>query len=675
MSTSRRRRPGIVAKLMLLSLVLLTIPWLAQRYFRELEAFVLAGQRSALELAAQAVATLLQGRDELFEASGGLPIDLSDAHRCSPLPLAAPVQLDGNGRDWSLLGEHGCRFGREHLLAGDASPEAFAFDLTLGQRAGHLYALFEVWDDVVVERHLRFRNLDASDHLRLTLPDADGVIRRFVLTPEDAGAMTAYEVGDDFRYALGDGLPETRIRGHWSETPRGYAVEMRLPLSLIPRREIGFAVADVDRLAGPVRNVVGTFPPGEAERLELVLLDTHEIREVMQSQATNLPGAKITVIDAQERVRTEVGADVGLIERAPRERLLRTALVDAAPPPAFSGERITAASAPIRSGDRVIGAILIEQSNLEILGMQRDALERALAAILVACVGVAAVLWLFAGRLAWRIHRLRDDAAGAIDEAGRVRRASLAAGRDAGDEIGDLSRAISGLLGRLSRYTGFLEEIPRTLRHELSNPLNSLSTSLQNLVAEQPDLEKNKYLNSAERGVARIGAIVESLTDAANLEQALRDDERERVDLARLLPQYVENVAAACPERRFRYIGSDDAVVISASGFRIEQMLDKLLDNAVEFSPDGGAIAVSLDCVDEAARVRVSNDGEPISTEIRERIFDSMVSRRPAGERAHLGIGLYVVRLILDHLGGSVVAIPRRDPPGTTFELTIPLDR
>jgi len=673
MSARPRRRPGIVAKLMILSLVLLAIPWLARKYFGQMEDFVLPGQRSALELAAQAVATLLQGRDELFEASGGLPIDPWDAHRCSPLPLAAPVQLDGNGRDWSLLGERGCRFGPEHLLAGDAPPEAFAFDLTLGQRGHHLYALFEVRDDVVVDRDPRFRNLDASDHLRLTLPDADGAIRRFVLTPEKTGAITAYAADEGFRYAQGNGLPESRIRGQWSEAPHGYTVEMRLPLTLLAHREIGFAVADVDRLAGAVRNVVGTFPSGEAERVELVLLETDEIRAVMESQARNLPGAKITVIDAQERVRTEVGADVGWVETAPRERMLRAALADAAPPPAYSGERITAASAPVRSGDRVLGAILIEQSNLEILGAQRDALERAQGAILAACVGIAAVLWLFAGRLAWRIHRLRDDAAGAIDDAGRVRRTQLAAGREAGDEIGDLSRAISGLLGRLARYTGFLETIPRTLRHELSNPLNSLSTSLQNLVAEQPDLEKSKYLQSAERGVARIGAIVASLTDAANLEQALRDDERERVDLSRLLPQYVENLAAGCPQRRFRYIGSDGPVPISAAGFRIEQMLDKLLDNAVGFSPEGGTITVSLDRADDAARIRVSNDGEPIEAEIRERVFDAMVSRRAAGERAHLGIGLYVVRLILDHLGGRIVAIPRRDPPGTTFEVLIPI--
>jgi signal transduction histidine kinase len=245
------------------------------------------------------------------------------------------------------------------------------------------------------------------------------------------------------------------------------------------------------------------------------------------------------------------------------------------------------------------------------------------------------------------------------------------AGRRAGDEIGDLSRTVSGLLTRLSRYTAFLEQVPRTLRHELSNPLNSLSTSLQNLVADQPELEKSKYLKSAERGVARIGEIVESLTDAASLEQALRDDEPERIDLALLVARTVENVAAGRPERRFALHVPEPPVGVMASGFRIEQLLDKLLDNAVAFSPEGAEISVELVAAGGEARLSVFNPGPPIPDELLERVFDSMVSTRGAGDRPHLGIGLYVVRLILEHLGGRVEA--RNREGGVVFELALPL--
>ena len=107
MKATLSRRPGIVSKLMLVSVVLTAIPWLALRYFDEVAVFVLEGQRSALQLAAQAVSTVLHDREDLFGVDAAVPIPLGD---CSPLPLAAPVQLDGNSRDWSDLSERTCHF-------------------------------------------------------------------------------------------------------------------------------------------------------------------------------------------------------------------------------------------------------------------------------------------------------------------------------------------------------------------------------------------------------------------------------------------------------------------------------------------------------------------------------------------------------------------------------------
>jgi signal transduction histidine kinase len=373
-----------------------------------------------------------------------------------------------------------------------------------------------------------------------------------------------------------------------------------------------------------------------------------------------------------------VGAEIEAVEAVERERLIRGSLehrvgavYEVAP---FSGERVTVASAPVHVGERVMGAVLIEQSNREILGLQRAQLERALFAIIAACIAIAGILWAFALRLVWRIHRLRDEASAAIDDDGRVLYLEVAAGRRAGDEVGDLSRTISGLLGRLAGYTGFLEQIPRTLRHELSNPLNSLSTSLQNLVSDHPELEDSKYVQSAERGVARIGEIVEGLTDAASLEQALRDDEPERVDFAHLVTRYIENFAVNCPSRRFLLRVDDEPVFIVASGFRMEQMLDKLIDNAVAFSPRDSEIEVELRVAGNRARLSVGNAGPGVPDSIRDRVFDSMVSApaASASDRPHLGIGLYVVRLIVEHMEGAV-EVCDRDGGGAIFVVDLPV--
>jgi len=321
-----------------------------------------------------------------------------------------------------------------------------------------------------------------------------------------------------------------------------------------------------------------------------------------------------------------------------------------------SGKKTTAASSPIHVGERVVAAVLIEQANDQILALPRLALLRERNAIVIACFVIAGVFWLFASRLAWRIHRLSDEAGRAIDPNGRVKSTALDADCLAGDELGDLSRAVSGLLARLARYTSFLERVPATLRHELSNPLNSVSMSLQNLVYEHPDVAESKYLKSAERGVARIGEIVESLTEAASLEEALRHDELESIDLAAVVRGYVENFAAGCPQRQFALHGADEVIEVVASGFRIEQLLDKLVDNAVASSPEGSEIRLSLSQVAGRVLLRVGNEGGPIGEEVRERMFESMFSGREgsSGGGVHMGLGLYVVRAIVESWGGRV---------------------
>ncbi|CAN0534742.1 unnamed protein product, partial [Scytosiphon promiscuus] len=172
---------------------------------------------------------------------------------------------------------------------------------------------------------------------------------------------------------------------------------------------------------------------------------------------------------------------------------------------------------------------------------QRNALEEVIIVSVLSLLVILATLIVFAGRLAWRIRNLRREASAAIDSYGRLRTAELQNEMSAGDEIGDLARSVSSMLSRLHRHNTFLESMPRTLRHEINNPLNTMSTSLQNLEQEFPELAENKYLDSAKRGVIRIGSIVQNLADAANLEDSLESEEMEPVDINQLLESYVAN--------------------------------------------------------------------------------------------------------------------------------------
>jgi signal transduction histidine kinase len=116
-------------------------------------------------------------------------------------------------------------------------------------------------------------------------------------------------------------------------------------------------------------------------------------------------------------------------------------------------------------------------------------------------------------------------------------------------------------------------------------------------------------------------------------------------------------------------------VLSNVSDYRIEQLLDKLIDNALDFSDTGSTITVGLTVDANNLTLFVTNQGPIIPAEAVESIFDSMVSVRKSNpdNRLHFGMGLYVVRVIAEHHGGSVSAANLLSGNGVTIRINLPL--
>ena len=102
-------------------------------------------------------------------------------------------------------------------------------------------------------------------------------------------------------------------------------------------------------------------------------------------------------------------------------------------------------------------------------------------------------------------------------------------------------------------------------------------------------------------------------------------------------------------------------------------MLDKLIDNAVDFHRAGTPIRVQLECYGDLLQIVVANRGAALSEERLNSIFDSMVSHRGPDNRLHFGLGLHVVRIIAEHHGGTVSAVNLADASGVAFVIRLPL--
>ena len=168
---------------------------------------------------------------------------------------------------------------------------------------------------------------------------------------------------------------------------------------------------------------------------------------------------------------------------------------------------------------------------------------------------------------------------------------------------------------------------------------------------------------------------MQNLADAANLEDALIGEDLERIDLTALIQSYLNNLNVVRPETNFIFQGTTSPIYVMVSDFRIEQLLDKLVDNALDFASPDSPIVLSLHQSANAVEFSLTNSGATIPTDMLEAVFDSMISIRPGNpdNRLHFGMGLHVVRVIAEHHGGYVTIENVREPDGVKVSVNLPL--
>jgi two-component system, OmpR family, sensor histidine kinase ChvG len=223
------RGPRLATKLFfLMSLALVVIPWFSYLYLKEMEGFLVDGQANAQLLTAEGISTLLNGRPDLFYE---LPLSPEGYEQLYAHPLTTPIRIDGKNNDWEEVLNYNVSFGsQEPDETSTTGPNQFY--LVLGEHNDQVYALIQVKDDKLVFRDRNILRLDLSDHIRITFTGQNGEIRNLVITMTEPGVTTAYNVDNDWRYAI-QGIAENRVQGFMTETVDGYAVEFRIPLALL----------------------------------------------------------------------------------------------------------------------------------------------------------------------------------------------------------------------------------------------------------------------------------------------------------------------------------------------------------------------------------------------------------------------------------------------------------
>lgn len=329
---------------------------------------------------------------------------------------------------------------------------------------------------------------------------------------------------------------------------------------------------------------------------------------------------------------------------------------------------------PVRIEGAVDGAVLVSQSTGRIL-QALDAVRLDVFRVFLLSLGAAVVLSLIAATtIARPLTRLRRRAGDILDGRGRLRGGFTASARR--DEIGDLERALAELTRQLEQHLRSTEAFAADVSHEFKNPLASIRTATDMALEDVEPGERRRFLSMIQNDVARMERLLSEAREISRIDARLDDEESTKVVLDELLAALVDSFRLRYGESglHFDLALADARVVVFASADRLTQVFENLVDNAVSFSPANGRVTVAMRASGGAAEITIADEGPGIPAEHRDRIFSRFFSYRP-GDRSdpgHTGLGLALVRSIVESYGGTVTADPRSGG-GTKMIVTLPL--
>jgi len=646
------------AQLLLITALVLALPLSGWQFARQVESTLRAGHAEALERSARTLARQLAETPESWPDSDGPGLYVHT-------PATAPI-IDGYSDDW------------QGFLEQIEAPARSAVQASIAERDSALYLLFEVESDRQIFSRPGLRD---GDRLQLEFQRSDGLQARIELAPLAPGFI-------ETRGRNPEAWP--RVQGYWQSRSRGWTVELQLldPGSV---RALAWTIVDV-------RDAAATDREFDSDGLQQLIRTRPRLAATLHSMLPEQTRAWVTLpsdwviaqadrsIDSAPSGQQPGWVDTVLFEGLASDSItlgpaygqdtIRIEASASADDPTTStwttqsdrpGVRLTAISPIVHEG-RLLGRLVLEQEADQLLLDSNRAVLRLLGISLGVFVVVALILLAYATWLSERVRRLRDGLEASVGEDGQVRQSLAATTRS--DELGDLGRSVSRLLTRLREHQTYLRTLADKLAHELRTPLAMIRSSLDNLEAVDDPAAIERYRQRAVEGSDRLNRIFQAMSQAARIEESLSQEDFETL----VLNDYLDHYLAACrdtyPQRRFRLIQGSGTVSARVAPDLLAQLLDKLIDNAVDFSPAGSTIRLRLRETGKGVELDLENDGPPLPDD-HATLFDSMVSLRARKSgKVHLGLGLSIVRLIAEHHGGAIEASNISD--GVRFRLRLP---
>ncbi len=247
------------------------------------------------------------------------------------------------------------------------------------------------------------------------------------------------------------------------------------------------------------------------------------------------------------------------------------------------------------------------------------------------------------------------------------------------DEIGKLTLSIDEMTKELQNRTNRAETFSNDLAHEIRNPLASLKSASELLDKTTDKKESEKLLKIINHDVERIERLITDYSQMLKDEASLSREKMSKINLLEIINNVVEDFKQDLKNQNKKIeikikekISSRDGRYILGIENRLEQVIANLLDNSISFSQDNEKIEISIEETTKNLVMKVKDEGPGFSETSPQKIFKRFYSNRPKSFGKHSGLGLNIVKNIVELHKGTIAASNRLNSKGAQVEVLLP---
>ena len=246
-----------------------------------------------------------------------------------------------------------------------------------------------------------------------------------------------------------------------------------------------------------------------------------------------------------------------------------------------------------------------------------------------------------------------------------------------GDELGVLSSSLDDMTHELQKRADSAENFSTDLVHEIRNPLASLKSASE-IISETDDKnQRDKLVKILSHDVERIERLITDYSQMLKDEVAITKEQMKKIDLRPIVTSVVDDFNSIYMNKRGIKISlnsnqNGNKIEIMGIENRIEQILANLLENSISFSEDNKKIIVKLSKKNNSVMLDVLDEGSGFKENDTKKIFRRFYSNRPGKFGEHSGLGLNIVKNLIDLHGGTISASNNNRGKGAKIEIIFP---